>query len=60
MMSTKNTLYVVAGFVALVGVWSLLATYAGFPDLGVSAPWWYAVLEVALGGFGVYVAYSDK
>jgi hypothetical protein len=59
-MTTKNVLYLVAGAVALMGVWSLLATYAGFPSMGVTDPWWHAVLKVALGGFGLYVAYSDK
>jgi hypothetical protein len=59
-MTSRNVLMVIGVVVALMGVWSLLAQYAGFPSFGVSDPVWHAVAKVLIGGFGVYVAYSDK
>jgi len=59
-MTSKNVLMVVGSLVALMGVWALLAQYAGLPNLGATEPVWHAVAKVLIGGFGVYVAYSDK
>lgn len=60
-MTVKNTLYLVAGLVLLMGLWGLLAYFVPSMAFGFAVdPWWHAVLKVALGGYGVYVAYSEK
>lgn len=59
-MTSKNVLMAVGAVVALMGVWALLAEYAGFPALGATEPVWHAVAKVLVGGFGFYVAYKDK
>lgn len=59
-MTSKNVLMVFGAVVALMGVWALLAEYAGMPSLGAVEPVWHAVFKVVVGVFAVYVAYSEK
>jgi hypothetical protein len=60
-MTVKNTLYLVAGAVVLMGLWGLLVFFVPSMAFGLPEdPWWHAVLKLALGAYGVYVAYSDK
>lgn len=59
-MTSKNVLMVIGALVALMGVWSLLAQYTSLPNFGVVDPVWHAVAKILVGGFGVYVAYTDK
>lgn len=61
MLSVKNTLYLVAGVFVFMGVWGLAAYFVPSMAFGLTVdPWWHEVLKLALGGYGVYVAYSDK
>jgi hypothetical protein len=59
-MTSKNVLMVFGAVVALMGVWSLLAVYAGFPSLDATEPVWHAFAKVLVGGFAVFVAYREK
>lgn len=61
MMSTKNALYLVAGLVFLMGLWGVLVYFVPSMAFGLPAdPWWHGVLKLLVGGYGLYVAYSDK
>lgn len=59
-MTSKNVLMIVGAVVLLMGLWSLLVAYAGLPEVGVETTVWASLVEVVLGGLGLYVAYSDK
>jgi len=59
-MTSKNALMAVGAVMLLMGLWSLLVNYASLPEIGVETTVWASLLEVVLGGFGLYVAYSDK
>lgn len=59
-MTSKNVLMAISAVVLLMGLWSLLVAYAGLPEVGVESATIASVVQVVLGGLGLYVAYSDK